>query len=154
MSLSNTITYPGAATGRRSWIRGGLMVAAGVVLGIAIGLAIPTGGSAADSAQTVATSHTGLSHEQFVRLNTTDLVSPAAAASVVAVEPPATVDPFIYQNVTALDELAAAMGRSAPAVDPFIYQNVTALDELAAAMAGGTNGLGEETQESAPGGPR
>lgn len=108
MSLSNTITYPLTPTGRRVWMRGAVMTVAGIVLGIGIGLAISTEGPGTESSGAAAINHIGLSHDEFLRLNTTDLVGTSATASALAATPEAVNDPFIYQNVTSLDALAAS----------------------------------------------
>lgn len=104
MSLFSTIAHDGPVPARglpkRMWI-----IAAALVLAATVGLVIANN-TAAEPADTATATNAGLSHDEFVRINTTalDALVPAAAA----VESSGVVDPFIYINTTALDDLAPA----------------------------------------------
>lgn len=102
MSLFSTIAHDGPVPARglprRMW-----MMAAALVLAATVGL-VMADNTAAEPADTATATNAGLSHDEFVRINTTalDALVPAAAA----VESPGVVDSFIYINTTALDDLA------------------------------------------------
>jgi hypothetical protein len=104
MSLFSTIAHDGPVPARglpkRMW-----MMAAGLVLTATVGFVI-VNNTAAEPLVTATATNAGLSHDEFVRINTTalDALVPTAAA----IESPDVVDPFIYINTTALDGLAPA----------------------------------------------
>jgi hypothetical protein len=106
MSLFSTIAHDGPVPARdlpkRIW-----MMAAGLALAASVGFVI-VNDTAAEPLGTATATNAGLSHDEFVRLNTTalDALVPAAAA----VKSQDVVDPFIYINTTALDALAPAAG--------------------------------------------
>ena len=130
MSLFSTIAHDGAAPARGFSLKGIGMMAAGLALGVAVGFVIGTNGTAAESSVTPAATVTGLAHDDFVRLNTTDLDALVPAASAKAIESPAVVDPFIQMNTTSFDGLVAGI-ESQSVVDPnFLYWNTTALENL------------------------
>jgi hypothetical protein len=131
MSLFSTIAHDGPVPARglpkRMW-----MMAAGLVLTATVGFVI-VNSTAVEPLGTATATNAGLSHDEFVRLNTTalDALVPAAAA----VKSQDVVDSFIYINTAALDALAPAAGaiETRGEVDSFIYLNTTALDALAPA---------------------
>ena len=147
MSLTNTIAHDGAAPTRGFSFKGIGMMAAGLALGVAIGLTIANNGNAAELPTPVAAPSAGLAYDDFVRVNTTGLDSvTAAAASVPVIESQTAVDSgFIYLNTTALDGVVSAASvpviESQTAVDSgFIYLNTTALDSPTAPYAENSSG--------------
>lgn len=130
MSLFNTIAHPGTATARRLSIVGVGIAAVGLMLGVVGGLLIPSTSPSTDMADAAQVSRTGLAHDEFLRLNTTDLdhLSPTVPARVVESQ---TVDPFLYWNITALDGLVppASDGDNADMVtEQFLEWNITSLE--------------------------
>jgi len=103
MSLFSTIAHEGPLPARgfspkRIW-----MIAAGLALAAAVGLVI-VNDTAEEPSNPATAAANRLSHDEFVRLNTTSLdgLVPAAAA----VEAQGVVDRFIYMNTAAFDGLA------------------------------------------------
>ena len=135
MSLFSTIAHEGAAPARGFSLKGIGMIAAGLALGVAVGFVIGNSGAAAESSATPVATVTGLAHDDFVRLNTTDLDALVPATSAKAIESPAVVDPFIEMNTTSFGGLVAVI-ESQRVVDPnFLYWNTTALDNLVSVAA-------------------
>lgn len=143
MSLFSTIAHPGAAETRRFSMKNVAVGAAAVVLGVVIGLAVAADRQTTSQAEAAQTAQVGLSHDAFVRLNTTDLEYPSLAASASMAKPAVAVDPFLYWNTTALDALAPA-GSHGPGSDRvterFWELNVTALEHPTAPQAERRNG--------------
>ncbi len=147
MSLFSTIAHEGAAPARGFSLKGIGMMAAGLALGVAVGFVIGTNGTAAESSVTPAATVTGLAHDDFVRLNTTDLDALVPAASAQAIESPAVVDPFIQMNTTSFDGLVAGI-ESQKVVDPnFLYWNTTALENLIPVAAANGEKPGNVSEE-------
>ena len=154
MSLFSTIAHDGATPARGFSPKAIGMVAAGLALAVVVGFVATNSRTTAEPSDTPAATVTGLAHDDFVRLNTTDLDALVPAASAKAIESPAVVDPFIQMNTTSFDGLvpvaAAAVIESQMVVDPnFLYWNTTALENLVpvAAANGETSGnVSEEFQ--------
>ncbi|MCA1737130.1 MAG: hypothetical protein LC739_13835 [Actinobacteria bacterium] len=132
MSLFSTIAHDGPIPARALRPMGIWLMAAGLALAATVGLLIVNNpGAEPDPAAPTATR---MSHDEFVRLNTTALDGLAPAA--VIVESQKVMDPFVYINTTALDGLAtAAVVESRKVVDPFTYINTTALEYSPAGYA-------------------
>ena len=147
MSLFSTIAHEGAAPARGFSLKGIGMMAAGLALGVAVGFVIGNSGTAAEPSATPAATVTGMAHDDFVRINTTDLDALVPATSTQAIESQRVVDPFIEMNTTSFDGLVAVI-ESQKVVDPnFLYWNTTALDNLvpvAAANGGKSGNVSEE----------
>lgn len=142
MSLFNTIAHPRAATARRISIVGVGIVAVGLMLGVVGGLLIPDSSLSTDRSDVGRVSPAGLAHDEFLRLNTTDLehLSPTVPARVVEAQ---AVDPFLYWNVTALDGLVSAApdGDNAGMVtEQFLEWNITSLEYPATSYTEPSNG--------------
>ena len=147
MSLFSTIAHDGAAPARGFSLKGIGMMAAGLALGVAVGFVIGNSGTAAESSATPVATVTGLAHDDFVRLNTTDLDGLVPAASAQAIESPAVVDPFIQMNTTSFDGLVAGI-ESQRVVDPnFLYWNTTALENLVPVAAANGEKSGNVSEE-------
>lgn len=129
MSLFSSIAHPGTAETRGFPLRGMAAIAMALVVGAAVGIAIDRDGASDTSEASVVVS-TQLPHDEFIRLNTTDMdhLSPAATASAVEFAP--TVDPFLYWNTTALDYLVPAQANPAQSQvsDEFLRWNVDSLE--------------------------
>jgi len=130
MSLFNTIAHPGAATARRFSIVSVGIAAVGLMLGVVGGLLIPDSSPSTDRSDVARVSSAGLAHDEFLRLNTTDLdhLSPTVPARIAESQ---AVDPFLYWNITALDGLVppASDGDNADMVtEQFLEWNITSLE--------------------------
>ena len=106
MSLFSRIAREGAAPARGFSLKWTGMVAAGLALGVAGGFVIVNSRPAAEPFPPVSATATGLAHDDFVRLNTTELETVAPASAGLTESAPA-VDPFIQINTTALENLVA-----------------------------------------------
>lgn len=106
MSLFSTIAHDGPVPARglpkRMW-----MMAAGLLLTVTVGFVI-VNSTAAEPEDTATATNARLSHEEFIRINTTAL--DALAPATAAVKSEDLADPFIYINTTVLDGLAPAAG--------------------------------------------
>lgn len=130
MSLFNTIAHDGTPSARGVFARGGVVIAIGLALAIAVGFSMADGGAAEKSPARTWSAASGLAHDEFLRLNTTALDALVPAAPAVT-GPQGVVDRFTYLNTTALDALvpaASAVTGSQGVVDRFIYLNTTALE--------------------------
>lgn len=107
MSLFSSIAHLGTTKARGIPLKNLAAFALALALGAAIGAAVVDGGES-DASEVSAAAATGLSHDEFIRLNTTDMDHLPPSASVNVVEPQPMVDPFIYWNTTALDNLVPA----------------------------------------------
>lgn len=143
MSLFSTLAHGGAVPAKRFSLKGIGMGAVGIALGITVGLVIANNRTA-DLPEQTAAAATGLAHDDFLRLNTSDLpkLSPVAPD---AIEPQPVVDLFIHINTTAYDGLVPAAPSAAigvrGAVDPnFLYWNITSLEYPSARYSEPSNG--------------
>lgn len=127
MSLSSTIAHDGAAPARGFSLRGIGLVVAGFALGVALGFVIGNDRIAAESTPIAAAPATGLPHDAFVRLNTTDLPNLAPATSAPAAAPAVTapIGPqsglnadFLYWNVGSFEYLVPAVRYFEPSSGP------------------------------------
>jgi hypothetical protein len=130
MSLFSSIAHPGTAKTRGFPLRGMAVIAMALVVGAAVGAAVD-GGGASDTSEASVVVSTRLPHDEFIRLNTTDMdhLSPAATAS--AVESAPSVDPFLYWNTIALDNLvpsAKADPAESQLSDEFLRWNIDSLE--------------------------
>jgi hypothetical protein len=127
MSLLNTIAHP-KTTGTKISVRGTIMV---LVLGawIAIGSAV-AGPGAVDDANPTDMVAGRLAHEDFLRLNTTELEYLAPSLEVDVIESEPQVDPFIYLNTTALEGLVPrqAAGGLNTVSEEFLWWNIESLE--------------------------
>jgi len=127
MSLLNRIAHPRTA-GTTVSVRGAIMV---LVLGAGIALgSVMTGPGAVDDANPTGMVARRLAHEDFLRLNTTELeyLAPSSAVEVIESEP--RVDPFIYLNTTALDGLVPRQAAGGPnnVSEEFLEWNIDSLE--------------------------
>lgn len=130
MSLFSTIAHPDAAQARGSSVRGVGLIAVGLVLGVAIGMVAAVSLEATNRPETVTATRGGPAHDEFIRLNTTDLeyLSPAVSGEVVEAHP--AVDSFLYWNITAFEGLAPASGEPdfGNVSDEFLEWNIYSLE--------------------------
>ncbi len=150
MSLFSTLAHGGAVPAKRFSLKGIGMGAVGIALGITVGSVIANHRTA-DLPEQTAAAAIGLAHDDFLRLNTSDLpkLSPVAPD---AIEPQPVVDLFMHINTTAYDGLVPAAPSAAigvrGAVDPnFLYWNTTAFDNVVPAAVSKPQNLGNATAE-------
>jgi len=124
MSLFSTIAQEGSLP-REVSPRRGIATILVVALLVSVGVFFATD-LTDDSPVATDVATSGLSHEEFIRLNTTalDALIPAVA-SVSQMD----VDSFLYWNTTALNALVSAKSDTQGAdVGSFIYWNTAALE--------------------------
>ena len=108
MSLFSTIAHDSPVSARRLPKRMWMMVA-GLVVTATVGVVI-VNRTAAEPEDAATATNARLSHDEFIRINTTalDALIPATKAD----KSEDVTDPFIYINTSALDGLAPAAGAS------------------------------------------
>ncbi len=140
MSHIGTITHHRVPHIKGPWLQRIAMLAVGFALGAVAVLIVDSGGTEVDPAGPTAETATqqvanvtGMAHDDFVRLNTTDLDWMSPQTQTYVVTRPAAVDPFIHMNTTAYDGLVPADSatriESQNTVDPdFLRWNTTSLE--------------------------
>ena len=135
MSLLSTIAHEGAVPARGFSPKGIGIMAAGLALGVGLGLTIVNNGTTDESSGTAVASANGLAHENFLRLNTTSYDGVVPAASVAATQAQA-VDPFIQMNVDSYGGLVPAASVAATQAstvsEEFLNWNIASLEYPAA----------------------